>query len=335
MSNNRMTRRKHFMRKTIAMLIAAVMLPMDTPASAQAPTYPDKSVRIVVPFPVGGVADMFGREIGRKLTEAWGQPVVVDNRAGAGGNIGADIVAKSAPDGYTLVIGNIGTHAVNVSLLPVMPFDPIKDFTPIVHVLDAEGLLVVNPSIKATTVPELIALARSQPGTLSYGSAGVGTTSHLAGELFKSMTKVDIVHVPYKGNVPAITDLLGGQTSMIFATMPTVLPHVRAGKLRPLAVLGTARSPALPDVPTVAESVPGFEVSNWIGLFGPAAMPPAIVARLNAEVQKIMRSPEIQKRLETEGAKFIPMTPEQFAMFQKSELGKWAKTIKDANIKVD
>jgi len=260
---------------------------------------------------------------------------VVDNRTGAGGNIGADMIAKSAPDGYTLVIGNIGTHAVNVSLLPVMPFDSVKDFIPIVHVLDAEGLLVVNPSIKATTVPELIALARAQPGTLSYGSAGVGTTSHLAGELFKSMTKVDIVHVPYKGNVPAITDLLGGQTSMIFATMPTVLPHVRAGKLRPLAVLGTARSPALPDVPTVAESVPGFEVSNWIGLFGPAGMPPVIVARLNAEVQKIMRSPEIQKRLETEGAKFIPMTPDQFATFQKAEIAKWAKAIKDANIKVD
>ncbi len=323
------------MRKTLAMFIAAVILPMVTPASAQVPTYPDKPIRILVPFPVGGVADTFGREIGRKLTEAWGQPVVVDNRTGAGGNIGADIVAKSAPDGYTLVIGNIGTHAVNVSLLPVMPFDPIKDFTPIVHVLDAEGLLVVNPSIKATTVPELIALARVQPGTLSYGSAGVGTTSHLAGELFKSMTKVDIVHVPYKGNVPAITDLLGGQTSMIFATMPTVLPHVRAGKLRPLAVLGTARSPALPDVPTVAESVPGFEVSNWIGLFGPAGMPPVIVARLNAEVQKIMRSPEIQKRLESEGAKFIPMTPDQFATFQKAEIAKWAKAIKDANIKVD
>jgi len=323
------------MRKTIAMLIAAVMLPIATPASAQAPTYPDKPIRIVVPFPVGGVADTFGREIGRKLMEAWGQPVVVDNRTGAGGNIGADMVAKSAPDGYTLVIGNIGTHAVNVSLLPVMPFDSVKDFTPIVHVLDAEGLLVVNPSIKATTVSELIALASAQPGTLSYGSAGVGTTSHLAGELFKSMTKVDIVHVPYKGNVPAITDLLGGQTSMIFATMPTVLPHVRAGKLRPLAVLGTARSPALPDVPTVAESVPGFEVSNWIGLFGPAGMPSAIVARLNAEVQKIMRSPEIQKRLETEGAKFIPMTPDQFATFQKAEIAKWAKTIKDANIKVD
>src|SRR6266480_4160082 len=305
-----MKTRDPFMHKTVAMLVGAAMFPIALLASAQAPTYPDKPIRIVVPFPVGGVADTFGREIGRKLTEAWGQPVVIDNRTGAGGNIGADIVAKSVPDGYTLVIGNIGTHAVNVSLLPVMPFDPIKDFTPIVHLLDAEGLLVVNPSIKATTVPELIALARVQPGTLSYGSAGVGTTSHLAGELFKSMTKVDIVHVPYKGNVPAITDLLGGQTSMIFATMPTVLPHVRAGKLRALAVLGTARSPALPDVPTVGESVPGFEVSNWIGLFGPAGMPPTIVARLNAEIEKIMRSSDVQKRLETEGAQFIPMTPE-------------------------
>jgi tripartite-type tricarboxylate transporter receptor subunit TctC len=323
------------MQKAIGILISVAMLAMATPASAQAQNYPDKPIRIVSPFPVGGIADIFSREIGKKLTEAWGQPVIVDNRTGAGGNIGADIVAKSAPDGYTLVIGNIGTHAVNVSLFPTMPFDTIKDFTPIVHVLDAEGLLVVNPSVKATTVPELIALARSEPGKLSYGSGGVGTTSHLAGELFKSMTKVDIVHVPYKGNVPAITDLLGGQTSMSFATMPTVLPHVRAGKLRPLAVLGTTRSPALPDVPTVAESVPGFDVSNWIGLFGPAGMPPAIVARLNAEVQKIMLSPEIQKRLETEGAKFIPMSPEQFAAFQKSELTKWAKTIKDANIKID
>ena len=323
------------MRKTIALLLGAVLFSMATSTSAQAPTYPDKPIRIVVPFPVGGVADTFGREIGRKLAELWGQPVVIDNRPGAGGNIGADIVAKSAPDGYTLVIGNIGTHAVNVSLLPAMPFDTIKDFTPIVHVLDAEGLLVVNPSIAATTVPELIALARAQPGRLSYGSAGVGTTSHLAGEMFKSMTKVDIVHVPYKGNVPAITDLLGGQTAMIFATMPTVLPHVRAGKLRALAVLGTARTPALPDVPTVAESVPGVEVSNWIGLFGPAGMPPAIVARLNAEIQKIMRSPEIQKRLEAEGAKFIPMTHDQFGAFQKVEITKWAKTVKDANIKVD
>jgi tripartite-type tricarboxylate transporter receptor subunit TctC len=323
------------MRTAIAIMMGMATFALPIAGSAQAPAYPGKPIRIVVPFPVGGVADTFGREIGRKLTETWGQPVVIDNRTGAGGNIGADIVAKSPPDGYTLVIGNIGTHAVNVSLLPAMPYDTIKDFTPIVHVLDAEGLLVVNPTVAATTVPELIALARAQPGKLSYGSAGVGTTSHLAGELFKSMTKVDIVHVPYKGNVPAITDLLGGQTAMIFATMPTVLPHVRAGKLRALAVLGASRAPALPDVPTMGESVPGFEVSNWIGLFGPAGMPPAIVARLNTEVQKIMRSPEIEKRLESEGAKFVPMTPEQFAAFQKAEIAKWAKTIKDANIKVE
>ena len=323
------------MRQILAMLAVATVFTIVAPTSAQAPAYPDKPIRIVVPFPVGGIADTFGREIGKKLTETWGQPVIIDNRTGAGGNIGADIVAKSPPDGYTLVIGNIGTHAVNVSLFPTMPFDPIKDFTPIVHLMDAEGLLVVNPSVAATTVPELIALARAQPGKLSYASAGIGTTSHLAGELFKSMTKLDIIHVPYKGNVPAITDLLGGQTAMIFATMPTVLPHVRAGKLRPLAVLGTVRSPALPDVPTVAESVPGFEVSNWIGLFGPAGMSPSIVSRLNLEVQKIMRSPEIEKRLETEGARFISMAPEQFATFQKAEIAKWAKTVKDANIKVD
>jgi len=323
------------MRKANLLLIAAAMFAVSTLASAQAAKYPDKPIRIVVPFPVGGIADLFAREVGRKLTEAWGQPVVIDNRTGAGGNIGADIVAKSPPDGYTLVVGSIGPHAVNVSLLASMPFDPVKDFTPIVHLLDAEGLLVVNPSLKAATVPELIALARAEPGKLSYASAGVGTTSHLAGELFKSMTKVDIIHVPYKGNVPAITDLLGGQTSMMFATMPTVLPHVRAGKLRALAVLGTTRSRALPDVPTLAESVPGFEVSNWIAIFGPAGMSPAIVARLNEEVHKVMRSPEIQKRLEAEGARFIPMTPEQFANFQKAEITKWAKTIKDANIKAD
>jgi len=323
------------MRKANLLLIAAAMFAVSTLASAQAAKYPDKPIRIVVPFPVGGIADLFAREVGRKLTEAWGQPVVIDNRTGAGGNIGADIVAKSPPDGYTLVVGSIGPHAVNVSLLASMPFDPVKDFTPIVHLLDAEGLLVVNPSLKAATVPELIALARAEPGKLSYASAGVGTTSHLAGELFKSMTKVDIIHVPYKGNVPAITDLLGGQTSMMFATMPTVLPHVRAGKLRALAVLGTTRSRALHDVPTLAESVPGFEVSNWIAIFGPAGMSPAIVARLNAEVHKVMRSPEIQKRLEAEGARFIPMTPEQFANFQKAEITKWAKTIKDANIKAD
>ena len=301
---------------------------------ARAESDPSKPIKIVVPFAVGGIADTFSRAIGAKLGEAWGQPVVVENKAGAGGNIGADFVAKSAPDGYTLVMGNIGTHAVNQSLFKSMPYDPLRDFVPIAHVLDAEGLLVVNPAVNAKTVPELIALARSQPGKMTYASGGLGTTSHLAGELFKSMAKVDIVHVPYKGNSPAITDLLGGQTQMIFATMPTVLPQVKAGRLRALAVIGPARTSAL-DVPTVAESLPGFEVSNWIGLFAPAGTPPEIVARLNAEVQKVMRSPEIEKRLETEGAKFIPTTPQSFAAFQRAEAEKWARAIHEAHIKVE
>ena len=323
-------------RALLAALAVLVGVTTSASALAQAASYPNRPIRIVVPFPVGGIADTFSRTIGIKLTEVWGQPVVVENKTGAGGNIGAELVAKSAPDGYTLVMGNIGSHAVNVSLFKNIPFDPIKDFVPIAHVLDAEGLLVVNPSVNANSVREILEMARAQPGKLSYASGGLGTTSHLAGELFKSTAKVDIVHVPYKGNSPAITDLLGGQTQMSFATMPTVLPHVKAGKLRAIASIGLARTVALPDVPTVAESgLPGFEVSNWIGLFAPVGTPPEIVAKLNAEVQKIMRSPDVQKRLEAEGARFIPTTPGQFAAFQKDELVKWAKIIKDANIKAE
>ena len=323
-------------RALLAALAVFVGVTTSASALAQAASYPNRPIRIVVPFPVGGIADTFSRTIGIKQTEVWSQPVVVENKTGAGGNIGAELVAKSAPDGYTLVMGNIGSHAVNVSLFKNIPFDPIKDFVPIAHVLDAEGLLVVNPSVNANSVREILEMARAQPGKLSYASGGLGTTSHLAGELFKATAKVDIVHVPYKGNSPAITDLLGGQTQMSFATMPTVLPHVKAGKLRAIASIGLARTVALPDVPTVAESgLPGFEVSNWIGLFAPVGTPPEIVAKLNAEVQKIMRSPDVQKRLEAEGARFIPTTPEQFAAFQKDELVKWAKIIKDANIKAE
>ncbi|MDQ3189140.1 MAG: tripartite tricarboxylate transporter substrate binding protein [Pseudomonadota bacterium] len=323
-------------RTLLAALATTITSTLPGAVVAQAASYPNKPIRIIVPFAVGGIADTFGRTIGIKLTEAWGQPVVIDNRTGAGGNIGADLVAKAPPDGYTLVMGNNGTHAVNVSLFKTIPFDPIKDFVPVTHVLEAEGLLVVNPSIKANSVREVLEMARAQPGKLSYASGGLGTTSHLAGELFKSTGKVDIVHVPYKGNSPAIADLLSGQTQMSFATMPTVLPHVKAGKLRALASIGLARTVALPDVPTVAESgLPGFEVSNWIGLFAPAGTPSEIVAKLNAEVQKIMQSPDVQKRLETEGARFIPTTPGQFASFQRDELAKWAKIIKDANIKAE
>jgi tripartite-type tricarboxylate transporter receptor subunit TctC len=217
-----------------------------------------------------------------------------------------------------------------------MPYDPVRDFAPVALVIQAEGLLVLHPSVPIKTVRELIALARARPGQLAYASAGNGTASHLAGELFKSMAKVDIVHIPYKGNVPAITDLIGGQTSMLFATMPTVLPQVKAGKLRALAVASAQRSPAAPDVPTIAEAaLPGFEVTNWIGVFAAAGTPGEIVARLNAEIMRIMRLPEVQSRLANEGAKFAPNTPNEFAAFQKSEIAKWAKVIRDARVVTD
>jgi tripartite-type tricarboxylate transporter receptor subunit TctC len=322
-------------RRAALQTLLAAAAASAAPALAQAPGYPNRPIRIICAFPVGGIADTFSRLIGQKLSDAWGQPVVIENRTGAGGNIGADAVAKSPNDGYTILMSNIGTHAVNVHLMKSLPFDPVKDFVPIAHVLEAEGLLVVHPSVPATTVPEVIALAKAQPGKLSYASAGPGTTSHLAGELFKSIAKVDIIHVPYKGNAPAINDLLGGQSSMIFATMPTVLPQVKAGKLRAIAVIGNARAAALPDTPTVAETLPGFEVSNWIGLFAPAGTPLDIVNRINAEVQKIMRTPDMVKRLEAEGAKFVPLSAAQFGEFQKDEIAKWGKTIREANIKIE
>jgi tripartite-type tricarboxylate transporter receptor subunit TctC len=303
--------------------------------SVTAQTYPSKPIKIIVPFPVGGIADLYSRMIGSRWTEAWGQPVVVENRTGAGGNIGADLVAKSAPDGYTLVMGSLGTHAVNVSLFSKMPFDPVRDFAPICLALEAEGLLALHPSVPAQNVAELIALARAKPGGLTYASAGAGTASHLAGELFKAMAKVDMLHVPYKGNVPAITDLLAGQTSLIFATMPTVLPQAKAGKLRALATIGLARSRAAPDLPTVAETLPGFEVNNWVGLFAPAGTSPDIVRRLNAETDKFMRSKEIETRLTNEGARFIPMTPEQFGNFVKAEIAKWAPVVKASGARAD
>jgi tripartite-type tricarboxylate transporter receptor subunit TctC len=319
------------MLKPLTALFAAATLALSSLASAQA--YPNKTIKIIVPFAVGGIADTFGRVIAQKLTETWGQPVVVENKGGAGGNIGADLVAKSPPDGYMLVIGNIGSHAVNPFLMKNMPYDPLKDFVPIAHVLDAEGLLVVNSALPVKTVSELIAYGKANPGKLSYASGGVGTTSHLAGELFKSMSGVDMVHVPYKGNSPAITDVMGGQVQMIFATMPTVIQQVKGGRLRALATLGNTRAKATPDVPTIAETLPGFDVANWIGMFAPAGTPKEIVDRLNAEVQKIMRAPDVEARLETEGAKFVPTTPETFAAFQKAESAKWAAAIKAANIK--
>ena len=316
------------------LLVLAVALLLSG-ASALAQTYPTKPIKIVVPFPAGGIADLYARLIGARVTEGWGQPVVIENRTGAGGNIGADAVAKSAPDGYTLVMGSFGTHAVNVSLFSSMPYDPVKDFAPIILVLEAEGLLVVHPSVPAQSVLDLIAYARAHPGQLTYASAGMGTASHLAGELFKTMAKVEMTHVPYKGNVPAITDLLAGQTSLLFGTMPTVLPHAKAGKLRALATIGSVRSAAAPELPTVAETLPGFEVNNWVGLLAPAGTPIEIVRKWNTQVNKIMTGADIKQRLPTEGARYAPNSPEEFGAFIKSEIAKWAPVVKASGARVD
>lgn len=320
-------------RRQFTMALTATAL--GAPALAQPLGYPNKPIKIISPFAVGGIADNFSRIIGLHLSRAWGQPVLVENRTGAGGNIGADIVAKATPDGYTLVMGNSGTHAVNVSLFPAMPFDPIRDFTPIARVIEAEGLLVVHPSVPTTSVQDLLRIARAEPGKLAYGSGGLGTTSHLAGELFKAATKVDITHVPYKGNLEAINDLIAGRTQLAFATMPTVLPFVRDGRLRAIAVIENQRSGVVPNVPTVAESgVPGFDVKNWIGLFAPAGLPPAITGKINTEVIRIMNLPEVQPQLASAGARFTPNTPAEFAQFVQAETRLWAKVIKDANIRI-
>ena len=320
----------HVVRLIVAVLFAAWLVPL------QAQGYPARPIRIIVPVATGGIADYYSRVIGSKLHETWGQPVLVENRAGGGGNIGSDIVAKAPPDGYTMVMGFIGSHAVNPFLIRNMPYDPQRDFVPVAMVIEAEGLLAVHPSVPVNSVAELLALARPQPGKLSYASGGIGTSSHLAGELFKSMTGADIVHIPYKGNAPAIADLIGGQTQLTFATMPTVLPHVRAGKLRGLAVIGATRSAALPQLPTIAESgVPGFSVNNWIGLFAPAGTPNEIVRKVNAEVMRIMRLPEVARRMDVEGERFTPNTPEEFAAFIRSEVAKWGKVVKDAGLKAE
>ena len=314
-------------------LLALVLLLPVLPGRAQ--TYPSKPIRVIVPFPVGGIADLYTRIIGARVAERWGQPVLVENRTGAGGNIGADLVAKSAPDGYTLGIGSVGTHAVNVSLFSKLPYDPVADFAPIALVAEADALLVVHPSVPARSVAELITLARARPGTLSFASAGPGTTSHLAGELFKLMAKVDMLHVPYKGNTPAITDLLAGQTSLLFATMPTVLPHAKAGRLIALASCSAGRAAATPELPTVAETLPGFDVTNWIGLFGPAGTPPDIVRRWNGEVLRVMQSPDMRERLVGEGARFVPTTPEQFGAYVKREIVRWAPVVKASGARAE
>jgi tripartite-type tricarboxylate transporter receptor subunit TctC len=301
-------------------------------AAAHAQPYPTKVIKLIVPTAPGGGNDVMARTLAVKLGDRLKQPVIVENKAGGNGVIGSEFVAHAPPDGYTLLFGYIATHGINPGLSKV-PYDPVKDFTPVGEIAEAQGVLVVNASLPVKSVQELIALAKAKPGTLSYASAGNGTAPHISGELFRQQAGVDILHVPYKGSGPAVLDTLAGNTQIMFPSLVAAGPHIKSGKLRPLAVTGRKRSPLYPDLPTVAEAgVAGFEITQWYGIFAPARTPKAVVDRLNAEIVAIMHEPETAKKFADQGADVITGTPEDFARFVQAELTKWAKFIKDAKI---
>ncbi len=317
-----------------AVLLAACA-PLLACAQAAAAEYPARPIRIVVPYPAGGPVDITARAVGPRLSEALQQPIVVDNRAGAGGIVGSEIVARSAPDGYTLLLCTTA-NAINASLLPKLPYDMKKDFAPITLAVIITSVLVVHPSVAAHSVPELIALARAKPGQLSYASIGNGTPTHLAAELFKSMTGLDIVHIPYKGAATAVIDLIGGQVQLSFISAPGVVPHIKAGRLRVLAVTNAKRSALLPGVPTISESgLPGYESEGWHGLFAPARTPAAIVGRLYREFVAALRAPDISTQLVNGGAEPVGLPPDQFTVKLRNEIEKWAKVVKATHMKAD
>ncbi len=298
--------------------------------------YPTHTVKLVVPFPPGGPLDATGRLIAEKLTAMWGQAVVVDNKPGAGGNIGADLVAKSAPDGYTILMGALSTHAVNPSLYAKMPYDAVKDFAPITLLAVTPNVLVVNPTLPVNSVKELIVYAKANPGKLSFASGSNGSAGHLAGELFKVDTGVDIVHIPYKGGAPATQALLAGDVQLMFDNLANATPQVKAGKLKALAVTTATRSKLAPDLPTMAEAgVPGFDISTWFGLLAPAKTPKDVIAKWNADVTKILNAPETRERLLALGAEPAPMSPPEFASFIQREMTKYARIVKASGAKVD
>ena len=303
--------------------------------AGHAQQYPSKPVRIIVAFSPGGTNDILARLMGQKLTESLGQTMIVDNRAGAGGNIGTDMVAKSAPDGYTLLLGSTGPHTINPHLYPKMPYDTLKDFAPITLVASSSALLVLHPSIPANTVPQLIALAKAKTSRLNYASSGNGSSGHLAGELFKTMTGVNMTHIPYRGNGVAFTDLIAGQVDTMFANKPGSLPYVKMGKLKAIAITSRKRDPALPDLPTVAEFVAGFEASTWWGVLGPAGLPKDIVEKLNATIAKIVATNDVKERLVTLGADPVSTTPDEFMYLIRLELPKYGKIVQLAGMKLE
>ena len=304
--------------------------------TVSAQQFPTKSVRMIVGFAPGGGTDIVGRIICAKLTELYGQSFIVDNRAGATGTIGADLMAKAAPDGYTIMMGHVNSHGIAPNLFKKLPYDAQRDFAMVAHVGYVPNVLVVHPSIPAKNVAELVNIAKAKPGALNYASSGVGSTQHLAGELFQLISGTKIVHVPYKGSGPAVVDLLAGHVSMNFDTMPPVLPHIRSGKMRALALTTPQRSPQLPQTPTMVEAgMKGFEMTNWYGVMAPAKTPRDIVTRLNTEINKIMAMPDAKAKLEEAGTQLNPMTPEQFATFLGNEIVKYAKLVKASGVTLD
>jgi tripartite-type tricarboxylate transporter receptor subunit TctC len=318
----------------VVLALAAALLAVGLPVQAQ--TYPSKPVKLVVPFPPGGSLDIAGRLLAQKLSEAWGQSVVVENKPGAGGNIGADFVAKSPADGYTILMGALSTHAVNPSLYKSMPYDAVKDFAPISLIAITPNVLVVNPAVPVSTAKEFVAYAKANPGKLAFGSGSNGSAGHLAGELFKVETGTDAVHVPFKGGAPATQALMAGDTQFMFDNLANAMAQVKAGRIKALAVTTAERSKLAPDLPTMAEAgLPGFDISTWYGLFAPAGTPPAVIAKWNADVTKILNSPDVRAKLQADGAEPSPNTPEQFAQFIARELAKYARIIKASGAKVD
>jgi tripartite-type tricarboxylate transporter receptor subunit TctC len=320
-------------RKLAAYLLLALAAPL---CGAQTASFPAKPVRFVIGFTPGGPSDILARAVGQRLAERWGQQVVVENRPGAGGNLAAEAVARSAPDGHTWLLGNNSILATNQSLYRNLPYDPVNDFAPVALVAVQPNILVVHPEVRANSVSELVSLAKQNPGKLNYASSGAGAAAHLAGELFKTMAGVDIVHVPYKGAQPALTDLIAGQVQLMFATSASVIPYVKAGRLRALAVTTAQRSPSVPELPTVAEAgLAGFEATTWHGVVVPAATPGPLVQRLNQELNSVLNEKDLRERLAVLGAEVTTGTPRDFADYIAREIPKWSKVVRDSGARAD
>ena len=322
---------KHSCRSLVALLFALAAV---APAAAQ--NYPAKPIKLICPFPPAGAVDIASRAIANELTKNFGQPVTVENRPGAGGNLGAEAAAKSAPDGYTIFMSTSGIQAINPALYARMPVDVNRELVPVAALVSLNNVLVLNPAVKANSVKEVIALAKAEPGRIAYASSGNGTSIHMSGAMFTQMTQIDMIHIPYKGSGPAVTDLLAGQVQMMFDNIPSSLPHIKSGKLKALATTGAKRDPALPDLPTIAEAgVPGYESGVWFGLMAPAGTPKDIIARINAEAVKGTKSPDFVKRMTDLGYNIIAGTPEQMAEMIKAEIARWTPIVKASGAKVD